>query len=44
MTIARNEKERIEAAWALQDFEQSMLTQIPLYNLNIAYYVNEAPG
>lgn len=42
MTVARNERERIEAAHALQDFEQTMLTHIPLYNLNIAYYVNEA--
>jgi peptide/nickel transport system substrate-binding protein len=42
LTTARGEQGRIEAAHALQDFEQTMLTQIPMYNLNIAYYVNSA--
>ena len=42
LSTAGNEAERIEAAFALQDFEQTQLVQLPLFNLDIAFYVNTA--
>lgn len=42
LTTASSEENRIKAAFALQDFEQTKLVQIPLFNLDIAFYVNTA--
>lgn len=42
LMAAPSEEERIKACFDLQDFEQTQLTQLPLFNLDAVYYVNTA--
>ena len=42
LSSADSQEARFRACFALQDFEQTMLVQLPLFNLDIVYYVNEA--